>query len=104
MTLDYEFLDDMYSVMEWNQTDSGQKIINEKRMERGAFHPRSLFWKAFNIKDVLVPVVPHKDFADFADFGKSSEFEISYSLDSSVLRYNHPLHIMVSRFLLLTFE
>lgn len=95
MTLDYEFLDDMYSVTEWNQSDPGEKIIDQKKMDGGIFNPNSLFWKAFNVRDALLPVLPHSEIFDFNDFGRPYEMDESYSLDSSILRYNHPLHIMV---------
>uniref|UniRef100_F6TXZ0 Uncharacterized protein n=1 Tax=Ciona intestinalis TaxID=7719 RepID=F6TXZ0_CIOIN len=73
--LDYEFLDDMYTVIQWNDShhndhddDSGKK-----------------------------PVIPETGYEAFNDHGKLTKSAITYTEDTSVLRHNHPLSIMVNR-------
>ena len=85
-------MDDVYTVMEWDQCATAQKHRFEKKSEKST---EGALWKALNVKDAVLPLIPEAEYVAFNDFGKPSHHAMAYAVDSSELRYNHPLHIMV---------
>lgn len=82
MTLDYEFLDDMYTIQEWGHQNV---IIEEKTPEISTKKTR--IWN-------------NHGYEAFNDRGHLTKNAVTYVEDSGVLRHNHPLSIMVSLFML----
>ena len=82
--------------MEWNRSAASHQPQSDKKQPKGIFNPESALWKSINFKEVVIPLLPEMDYIAFNDFGKPSHHAMAYTNDTSVLRYNHPLHIMVS--------
>jgi len=82
--------------MEWAQNGPDQKPVLFKRVGEGLFAANNALWNSVNMKRSLIPVMPETDYVAFNDSGKPSPHAMAYAADSSELRYNHPLHIMVS--------
>ena len=81
--------------MEWIQDSSDQKV-HHKKVREGLFSANNALWKTVNLKHSVLPPVPDADYIAFNDLGKPSHHAMAYAAESSELRYNHPLHIMVS--------
>uniref|UniRef100_H2YPY9 Ion transport domain-containing protein n=1 Tax=Ciona savignyi TaxID=51511 RepID=H2YPY9_CIOSA len=75
VALDYEFLDDMYTVIQWN--DAHHNNQDDETSKK--------------------PVIADTGYEAFNDQGKLTKNAVTYTDDSRILRHNHPLSIMVNR-------
>nr|XP_039254134.1 transient receptor potential cation channel subfamily A member 1 homolog [Styela clava] len=110
VTLDFEFLDDMYTVTEWLHrgrdvtTDNTSSGDREKQiLANGDIPPVEYKGKhkskeaRFNAKHshLAIPEDPN-NYEAFNDQGKLNGNAMTYTEDANILRHNHPLMIMVS--------
>ena len=104
MTLDFEFLDDMYTVTQW--LHKGKELLYENIRAREAEEDQDKFGIDFKGKkstatpltmsgNLTIPEDPGS-YEAFNDVGKLNSNAITYTEDTNILRHNHPLMIMVS--------
>lgn len=116
VNLDFEFLDDMYTVTQW--LHKGQELVYEniktREIDPNTNHEVDFRGTKEDLMEVpltmntrfTIPEDPGS-YEAFNDLGRLNGSAVTYTEDTNVLRHNHPLMIMVSglpflRFLLLS--